>query len=83
MLAVDRDLASAQETVGLIEQSNGEAVAFSAEVTREATLHAVIESAVAEWGRLDILHNNVGAESTSPRSSPHATSGTLACVGLT
>jgi NAD(P)-dependent dehydrogenase (short-subunit alcohol dehydrogenase family) len=29
-------------------------------VTREATLAATIQEAVQRWGRLDILHNNVG-----------------------
>jgi NAD(P)-dependent dehydrogenase (short-subunit alcohol dehydrogenase family) len=31
-----------------------------ADVTREATLAAAITEAVIRWGRIDILHNNVG-----------------------
>ena len=37
-----------------------ECVAFQADVTREATLAAAMQEAVRRWGRLDILHNNVG-----------------------
>ena len=29
-------------------------------MTREATLAAAMEEAVRRWGRIDILHNNVG-----------------------
>ena len=57
VLCVDRDLASAEETAGLAGHG---AAAFAAEVTQEATLAAAIADCVARWGRLDILHYNVG-----------------------
>jgi NAD(P)-dependent dehydrogenase (short-subunit alcohol dehydrogenase family) len=38
----------------------GECVPFAADVTKEETLAAAIEAARARWGRIDILHNNVG-----------------------
>ena len=60
ILAVDRDLASAQETAALARQEGGECASFQADVTREATLAAAMEEAVRLWGRIDILHNNVG-----------------------
>ena len=60
ILAVDRDLASAEETAALAAKDGGECVAFQADVTREATLLAAMQEAVRRWGRLDILHNNVG-----------------------
>jgi NAD(P)-dependent dehydrogenase (short-subunit alcohol dehydrogenase family) len=60
ILAVDRVLASAEETAALAAGEGGECVAFAADVTREATLAAAVEAAVARWGRVDILHNNVG-----------------------
>jgi NAD(P)-dependent dehydrogenase (short-subunit alcohol dehydrogenase family) len=60
ILAVDRDLASAEETAALAANDGGECVAFQADVTREATLLAAMQEAVRRWGRLDILHNNVG-----------------------
>ena len=60
ILAVDRDLAAAEETAGLARQEGGECIAFEADVTREATLAAAMAAAVERWGRIDILHNNVG-----------------------
>jgi NAD(P)-dependent dehydrogenase (short-subunit alcohol dehydrogenase family) len=60
ILAVDRDLASAEETAVLAAKSGDECIAFQADVTREATLAAAMAAAVERWGRIDILHNNVG-----------------------
>ena len=61
VIVVDRDLASAEDTVRLIREEQGEAVAFQADVTREADVRAAVAAAVARYGQLDILHNNVGA----------------------
>ena len=60
VMAVDRDLASAEETARMAEREGGECIAFAADVTREATLAAAIEAAHERWGRIDILHYNVG-----------------------
>jgi NAD(P)-dependent dehydrogenase (short-subunit alcohol dehydrogenase family) len=57
VMAVDRDLASAEETAKV---AGGDCVAFEADVTKEATLAAAIEAAKKKWGRVDILHYNVG-----------------------
>ena len=58
--AVDRDLASAQDTVAMIEKEGGTAAAAAADVTDEAAIKAALDGCVAKWGRIDILHNNVG-----------------------
>jgi len=60
VLAVDNNLASAEETVAMARQSGGECVAFEADVAKEATLAAMVEAARRRWGRVDILHYNVG-----------------------
>jgi NAD(P)-dependent dehydrogenase (short-subunit alcohol dehydrogenase family) len=60
VLCVDHNLASAQETADMIAAKQGTAVAFKADVTKQAELKAMAEDAVARWGRIDILHNNVG-----------------------
>lgn len=57
---VDRDLAGAEETAGLIVEDGGEAVAVQADVTDEAQIQAAVAGCVERWGRIDILHNNVG-----------------------
>jgi NAD(P)-dependent dehydrogenase (short-subunit alcohol dehydrogenase family) len=60
VMAVDRDLGSAEETVSMVKQEGGECLAFEADVTKEATLAAAIAEAQKRWGRIDILHYNVG-----------------------
>jgi NAD(P)-dependent dehydrogenase (short-subunit alcohol dehydrogenase family) len=60
ILAVDRDLAAAEATAALARNGGGECMPFCADVTREATLAAAIAAAERRWGRIDILHNNVG-----------------------
>ena len=60
VLCVDHHLDSAQETVDMIAAKDGTAAAFKADVTRNAELKAMVEDAKTRWGRIDILHNNVG-----------------------
>ena len=45
VMAVDRDLRSAEETASMVKQSGGECVAFKADVTQEAALAAAIAAA--------------------------------------
>ena len=66
VLCVDLVKERAEETVGLIRAEGGTAEAFPADVTRAADCDAVVEAARERWGRLDILHNNVGIESRKP-----------------
>jgi len=61
VLVVDRRLDSAQETVELIHKEGGQAEAHEADVTREESVRAMVAAAVQRFGKLDILHNNVGA----------------------
>jgi NAD(P)-dependent dehydrogenase (short-subunit alcohol dehydrogenase family) len=60
VLCVDHHLASAQETVDIIAAKSGTAVAFRADVTRDAEIKAMVAEAMQCWGQIDILHNNVG-----------------------
>src|SRR6202521_5456704 len=60
VLCVDHHLESAQETVDMIAAKGGTAVAFKADVTKNAELKAMAADAHSRWGRIDILHNNVG-----------------------
>ena len=70
LLAVDRNLASAEETAAMARQEGGECVAFEADVTREETLKAAVAAAEQRWGRVDILHNNVGVSIAGGDASP-------------
>ena len=60
VLAVDRHLESAQETVDLILEEGGEAAAHAADVTIETDMADMVAACTERWGRVDILHNNVG-----------------------
>ena len=59
VLAVDRDVASARESLAMAGESmDGDA--FEADVTKSPMLEAVVQAAMARWGRIDVLHYNVG-----------------------
>jgi NAD(P)-dependent dehydrogenase (short-subunit alcohol dehydrogenase family) len=64
VVVVDRDLASAQETVAMIKAEGGEATALQADATSEEDIAGVMNSVIMLTGRIDILHNNVGASIT-------------------
>lgn len=57
---VDRETAAAEETAAIIRAEGGAAIALSADVTRDADVVATVAATMAEWGRIDVLHNNVG-----------------------
>jgi NAD(P)-dependent dehydrogenase (short-subunit alcohol dehydrogenase family) len=60
VLAADRDLASAEETVRLVEAEGGQAFAVRVDVTSEDEIAAMTSACLRQWERIDILHNNVG-----------------------
>jgi len=60
VVAVDNRLASAEETAALVVKAGGTAVALEADVTKEKTLAAMIAEARRRFGRIDVLHYNVG-----------------------
>ena len=60
VLAVDVNLSAAEETRGIIRDAGGTCEAFTADVTVSETVKAVVDAAVERYGRIDILHNNVG-----------------------
>jgi NAD(P)-dependent dehydrogenase (short-subunit alcohol dehydrogenase family) len=60
VLVADRDLASAEETCAMIAAEGGRASAIETDVAREADCAALIDACVQRYGRVDILHNNVG-----------------------
>lgn len=70
VLAVDRDPVSARETARLVADKGGTCVVFEADVTKEATLKAAVDEAMRLWGRIDILHNNVGVSLAGGDASP-------------
>ena len=60
LLLVDRDEQAAQATLDLIRAEGNDAVIHTADVTSSEDCRAMVRAALDCWGRLDILHNNVG-----------------------
>lgn len=60
VVAADLDPASAEQTVQEIEKAGGTGIAVRADVSDEADIEAMIRVCRSEYGRIDVLHNNVG-----------------------
>ena len=60
VVAADADFASAEETAKAIVDEGGVALAVRADVTEESDIADMTAICLENWGRIDILHNNVG-----------------------
>ena len=60
VVLVDRDHASALETKRAIDAGGGESFAVAADVTDPDACAAVAAACIERYGRIDVLHNNVG-----------------------
>ena len=58
VVVADLDAGSARETVARVAEDGGEAIAQATDVASEASVRAMVASAVEHFGGLDILHNN-------------------------
>lgn len=59
---VDISLAAAEVTQAIIETAGGECIAVQGDVSKIDNCQAIVDTCLQKWGRLDILHNNVGIE---------------------
>ena len=60
VLAVDIDPEAAGETAGIIAGEGGTAETFTADVSRADQIQAMVDACLDRFGRIDVLHNNVG-----------------------
>jgi NAD(P)-dependent dehydrogenase (short-subunit alcohol dehydrogenase family) len=62
VFAIDRELAAAEETRGIIEQEKGKgtAIAHRCDMTATEQVEAAVAACLTAFGRVDILINNVG-----------------------
>jgi len=60
VIAVDMMTDRAEETRAIIVKEGNSCIAMKADVTKAADVQAVVDSALNHYGRIDILHNNVG-----------------------
>ena len=56
----DKNLAAAEETVNLVTQQGGTALAHGADVTSFSQVANMEDTAVKKWGKIDVLVNNAG-----------------------
>jgi NAD(P)-dependent dehydrogenase (short-subunit alcohol dehydrogenase family) len=62
---VDIDEAKAAEVVDEIRRTGARAIALGGDLAEEQTARHVVQSTVAEFGRLDVLHNNAALTTSS------------------
>ncbi len=60
VLLVDRDLGAAEATAAIVREEGGEAETMQADVLDEEACRAIPDTCVARFGKLDVLHYNVG-----------------------
>ena len=62
VMLVDRNLDAAEQTHILIVGEGGASFPFCADVSRSNECSRIIQQCIRTYGRIDILHNNVGIE---------------------
>ena len=62
VMVVDSNLRAAEETKDVITKNNGVCIAFRADVSQSSDCKNMTEKCLEHFGRIDILHNNVGIE---------------------
>ncbi len=60
IFAIDRDPVAVEETVRIIAQEGGEAIAHVCDATVDSAVEAAVQACISHFGHLDILVNNVG-----------------------
>jgi NAD(P)-dependent dehydrogenase (short-subunit alcohol dehydrogenase family) len=63
VVVADRHLDAAHDTVQAIEAAGGTALAQRADVTDDTSVRQLVQLCLQRYGRLDVLHNNVGVSS--------------------
>ncbi|UCG65483.1 MAG: 3-oxoacyl-ACP reductase FabG [Deltaproteobacteria bacterium] len=56
----DKNLDKALETVNLVVNQGGQAMAHNADVTKAEEVREMVDQVIREWGKVDILVNNAG-----------------------
>jgi len=60
VFGVDINLAAAEETRGIIADEGGDCTVTRTDVSSGADVKAAVQQCMATYGRVDVLHNNVG-----------------------
>lgn len=60
VFAIDINLSAAEETKGIIEKEGGTCAVTKVDVSKSNEVKTMVEQCIKTYGRIDILHNNVG-----------------------
>ena len=60
VFCIDRNQSAVMETVKIILGEGGKAMAHTADVSKAVEVQAMVAACMKAWGRIDVLHNNVG-----------------------
>ncbi|HCU90269.1 MAG TPA: 3-oxoacyl-ACP reductase [Gammaproteobacteria bacterium] len=60
VLLVDQKIESAEETLAMVQERGGNGSCLKSDVTDETQCEAIAKECVERYGRIDVLHNNVG-----------------------
>ena len=60
VMLVDYRLEAAEETGHIIKEEGGDCIVFKADVSKSSDCKSMVEKCIQTFGRVDILHNNVG-----------------------
>jgi NAD(P)-dependent dehydrogenase (short-subunit alcohol dehydrogenase family) len=72
VVCADKNLEGADETASLAKQSRGKAEALHVDVTEEASVEDLWKRIAAEHQRIDILINNAGINTNTPRTHEYS-----------
>ncbi len=62
VVLVDMNPEAADETKSIIDKEGGECITVQADVTRSQDCKNIMDECLRTYGRIDVLHNNVGIE---------------------
>lgn len=66
VVVADFNVAGGEETVKLIQADGGEAIFVQTDVSKYEDVEALVEKAVAAYGRIDVMFNNAGIGRPTP-----------------
>jgi NAD(P)-dependent dehydrogenase (short-subunit alcohol dehydrogenase family) len=68
VVVAEADEAAGRETVRLVEDAGGQATFVRTDVSEETSTRAMVDRALAAYGRIDVLYNNAGVMPQADRS---------------
>jgi NAD(P)-dependent dehydrogenase (short-subunit alcohol dehydrogenase family) len=71
VVVADIIVAGGEETVQMIKAAGGEATFVKADMAKAAEVEAMVQKAVATYGRLDCAHNNAGIEGATGKTADY------------